>query len=102
MDFDRTPRLRGRALQERNDRIKRRDKVCVIHRAKGLVAAIDEIDHIIPLFKGGPDTDTNLQGLCRRCHDAKTITERGDRIKPRDIKGLDWVSMNTKGVGGSA
>lgn len=36
-----------------------------------------ELDHITPLFKGGPDTDDNCQLLCvdpmgRGCHQAKT------------------------------
>lgn len=86
-----TTRLRGRALQERNERIKARDKICVLHKAKGKVAPIHEIDHIIPLHKGGADRESNLQGLCRDCHDAKTVTERGDKLKARKLEGLDWT-----------
>ena len=35
-----------------------------------------EIDHIIPLFKGGSNDRQNLQALCRQCHGKKTHNER--------------------------
>ena len=36
-----------------------------------------QLDHIIPLAEGGPDTFTNTQWLCSdACHPAKTQAER--------------------------
>ena len=35
-----------------------------------------EIDHIIPLFRGGTNETRNLIALCRNCHGKKTIMER--------------------------
>jgi hypothetical protein len=35
-----------------------------------------EIDHIVPLFKGGSNEYNNLIALCRECHGRKTILER--------------------------
>jgi 5-methylcytosine-specific restriction endonuclease McrA len=35
-----------------------------------------EIDHIIPLFRGGSNESRNLIALCRNCHGKKTIMER--------------------------
>ena len=35
-----------------------------------------EIDHIIPLFKGGGNKLENLQALCPGCHRNKTENER--------------------------
>lgn len=36
-----------------------------------------ELDHIIPLFEGGPDNyETNSQALCPNCHARKTQLER--------------------------
>ena len=32
-----------------------------------------EIDHIIPLYKGGGNETSNLQALCRICHGRKTL-----------------------------
>jgi 5-methylcytosine-specific restriction endonuclease McrA len=34
-----------------------------------------EIDHHIPLFKGGSNDISNLIALCRNCHGKKTILE---------------------------
>jgi hypothetical protein len=34
-----------------------------------------EIDHIIPLYKGGTNDIYNLQALCRNCHGKKTIED---------------------------
>lgn len=35
-----------------------------------------EVDHIIPLYKGGDNTIDNLQGLCRNCHGKKTSLDK--------------------------
>jgi len=43
-----------------------------------------ELDHIIPLFEGGPDDyETNSQALCPNCHACKTQLE-GIRKRKRD------------------
>lgn len=35
-----------------------------------------EIDHIVPLYKGGNNDLSNLQALCRNCHGKKTIYDK--------------------------
>ena len=35
-----------------------------------------EIDHTIPLYKGGTNNVENLQALCRNCHGLKTINDK--------------------------
>jgi 5-methylcytosine-specific restriction endonuclease McrA len=37
-----------------------------------------EVDHHIPLFKGGSNDISNLIALCRNCHGKKTILENID------------------------
>jgi 5-methylcytosine-specific restriction enzyme A len=34
-----------------------------------------EVDHIIPLYKGGDNEMLNLQALCRNCHGTKTLND---------------------------
>lgn len=70
-------RLRGRALQARNERVKLRDKYRCQHC--GIVTTELEVDHIVPLSLGGLDTDDACQSLCVPCHSAKTKREHAER-----------------------
>jgi len=45
------------------------------------------VDHIVPLFKGGLDEDSNLQILDPECHDKKTLADLG--LKERTKFGPD-------------
>ncbi|MGW3674625.1 HNH endonuclease [Streptomyces sp. NPDC005166] len=38
-----------------------------------------DIDHVLPLAKGGDDVESNVQALCKRCHAAKTAVDFGKR-----------------------
>jgi 5-methylcytosine-specific restriction protein A len=46
-----------------------------------LPSAVD-VDHILPLSKGGTDTPGNVQVLCRPCHKAKTRDDMGYSAPP--------------------
>lgn len=77
--FDNTDgRLRGRALQARRLRVwasaEGRCKAC-----KRLTAYPEgfQLDHVVPLYKGGEDTEENTQVLCIECHDRKTMRDMG-------------------------
>ena len=48
---------------------------------KEMLQSTYEIDHIIPLWKKGPDEISNLQALCRECHGKKTQIEEIERIR---------------------
>jgi 5-methylcytosine-specific restriction protein A len=79
-----TQRLRGRALQTSNARIKRRDNgLCQACARQGRVTLGHEVDHIIGLAQGGPDDDGNKELLCHDCHSTKTAKDNGKRPKPR-------------------
>lgn len=88
-----TGRARGRARQEARLRIWLRDgprcACCgeLIDITPGTSRPF-ELDHIVPLWQGGKDTDDNRQCLCvsydvegnkRGCHVEKTAREAGDR-----------------------
>lgn len=42
-----------------------------------------ELDHIEPLFRGGSDEPDNWQGLCVKCHEAKTLADLGIERRPQ-------------------
>lgn len=48
-----------------------------------------ETDHIVPLHRGGTDQPSNLQRLCRDCHEAKTRTDMGYSTKAKVTIGVD-------------
>lgn len=59
---------------------------CEIHLKDGQHAFSVQLDHIIPLFKGGDLWDeSNWQALCEPCHDEKTRKE----LRERQIIGCD-------------
>jgi 5-methylcytosine-specific restriction protein A len=50
--------------------------------AEGRVTAADVVDHIVPLWDGGQDIDSNLQSLCQTPHhDAKSKAEAAKRSR---------------------
>lgn len=70
-----TQRMTGRGLQERNKRFKQANPLCVCCKEAGRIRAVAEVDHVIPLHLGGVDDESNLQGLCLDCHEAKSTRE---------------------------
>lgn len=45
---------------------------------KAILSAVYEIDHRVPLHRGGTDTFDNLQALCPNCHRVKSRREAQD------------------------
>lgn len=70
-------RLSGRPWQRLRDAVLTRDLYTC--RACGRVAVMGmEVDHIVPLCKGGTNAMSNLQALCRvPCHQNKTARDAG-------------------------
>lgn len=81
-----TQRLRGRAGVEQRKRRRAKYPLCAECLKEGIVRATDEIDHIIPLDQGGPDTDANCQGLCETHHNIKTASETHYTAYPTWVK----------------
>jgi 5-methylcytosine-specific restriction protein A len=49
---------------------------CRTHLKQGKRVRAVEVDHIVPLSRGGGDERANKQGLCKACHEAKSAAER--------------------------
>lgn len=73
-------RLRKRRLQA--------EPLCRDCKAKGRITAATVPDHIIPLAKGGTDTDDNIRCLCTDCHRTRTAEQFGHR-KQHQVIGTD-------------
>ncbi|MET8220632.1 HNH endonuclease [Streptomyces hirsutus] len=52
-----------------------------VHCCSVFPAAALEVDHVVPLFRGGLDVMSNIQLLCKPHHQAKTNNDR--RNSPR-------------------
>lgn len=78
-------RIRGTTLQNIRKAYFEKHPLCVICLRKDppVTRIAVELDHIIPLHQGGRDVEENRQGLCRDCHNEKTITERGNTYKSK-------------------
>lgn len=78
-------RMRGRRLQERRLRLWTADPCCavcgVLTSLDGKAATPFQLDHKVPLFKGGEDIDANCQVLCTDCHDQKTDSDLDRRTR---------------------
>ena len=80
-------RIRGRTLQRIRAQLLRDEPLCLHCKDKGTTALAVEIDHIIPVHKGGSNDRENLQGLCKEHHRVKTTEDMGYR--PRVTIGSD-------------
>lgn len=76
-----TERLRGRRAVEARASYLRLHPLCKHCLAVGRVELAVEVDHVVPLFKGGDDTSDNKQGLCKPCHADKTAQDMGHLVK---------------------
>lgn len=85
MSWDnRDGRIRGRKLQERRLAVWCKDPRCAMcHRLVEYSARPGlgfQLDHIVALDNGGPDTEENCQVLCcgpGSCHEKKTAVDLG-------------------------
>ncbi len=68
-------RITGRKLQAIRRRHLQQQPLCVQCKAKGRTVPATEIDHVVPLWNGGADVESNRQGLCDDCHEHKTAAE---------------------------
>ena len=82
----RNPRT-GRPYRRVRDRVKQDQSLCPLCEAQGLTVAGEEVDHIVPLSRGGAKQDpANLQHLCAACHDQKTRQQQGGDQSTRRLR----------------
>lgn len=74
-----TPRQRGRPWMRVREQVLSASPLCVACEAVGVTRLATEVDHVVPLHRGGSNALANLQGLCRECHAEKTASEAGER-----------------------
>lgn len=43
---------------------------------RNMLTHVFEVDHVVPLYMGGGNDDSNLMALCRECHGIKTAEDR--------------------------
>lgn len=82
-------------------RVLRTEPRCVLCLAAGRAEPATEVDHVVPLFKGGADggrqgDDSNYQSLCSTHHLEKTIAERGFGVK--QAVGLDGYPIGDDAI----
>lgn len=71
-------RITGRRLQARRFAVWKRDPTCAVCGRVVAYPAGFELDHVVPLFMGGEDVESNCQILCvgaggdEGCHAQKT------------------------------
>lgn len=87
-----TKRIRGARLVAIRKAWFAENPLCVRCHERGIVRAATQLDHIKPLWQGGPDFDVdegqNRQGLCDPCHDNKTREDLGlEARKPIGVDG---------------
>lgn len=75
-------RKRGSAGVRDRERIRARDcGLCQACKRKGRTSIGGPVDHIVPLWDGGSDDDSNKEVLCVPCHDAKSAREAAVRAR---------------------
>lgn len=85
---DSTPRLRGRRWMEKRRAWLRKSPLCEDCLELGRVNTSElEVDHVVPLYLGGKDDESNYRTRCKEHHKIKTALDMGHQ--PKTEVGLD-------------
>ena len=88
-------RVRGRAGVAQRARRLSDHPLCRTCQKAGRIVATAEIDHVVPLSRGGADDDDNVQGLCAECHRRKTAAEQPPRRIGQAVGADGWPTDGT-------
>ena len=72
-------RIRGNSLYAIRRKHFEANPLCAECERQGRTSRATELDHIIPLWAGGQESEANRAGLCHECHQAKTAEEAKQR-----------------------
>lgn len=68
----------GRSWKKVRERYIATHPLCEECLKQGRMVPVQEVHHIVPVSRGGTNSENNLMSLCRSCHNRKHI-ELGDR-----------------------
>ena len=77
-------KLTGRPWRRLRDQILQRDNylcTCKDCKKRKVPKPADEVDHVVPLAKGGTDDPSNLASMNIHCHALKTLIDSGQKPK---------------------
>jgi 5-methylcytosine-specific restriction protein A len=75
-----TERIRGNSLYAIMRKFERDNpRLCATCTRAGLVGYGDELEHIVPLWQGGAESDSNREWICTSHHQIKTAAEAKQR-----------------------
>jgi len=80
-------RTRGRKLQTLRKRVFDQQPLCGECERQGRITPATQLDHIVPVHKGGTDDRGNLEPLCDNCHADKTARDMGYARVPVGVDG---------------
>ena len=76
----------GAEWEQTRKRILSRDNgLCQPCLQGGRLRPATQVDHVVPKAEGGTDDDSNLQAICKSCHQAKTAAEA---VRGRGVSNL--------------
>jgi 5-methylcytosine-specific restriction protein A len=78
----RLPRQRGAIAVAERARFMSKHPLCAVCMRRGVLIPGTQVDHVVPLFRGGLDIDANKQTLCDACHKVKTAADCGKARHP--------------------
>jgi 5-methylcytosine-specific restriction protein A len=75
-----TTRVTGNSLYAAMKRFERSNpRLCAECLRQGRVRYGDELEHIVPLWQGGAESDSNREWICTEDHKIKTAREASER-----------------------
>jgi len=77
--LSKTTRLTGNTLQKIRREKLLANPACELCIKEGIVTPAAEVDHIVPLWAGGKESDSNRQSICQAHHLAKSKREASIR-----------------------